>query len=133
VKPPAELGLAQRWRDEAALLRRRAAPAQADVLESCAAELEAWVRERELEVLTLDRASEETGFSYSALEKMVRAGKVANVGRKGRPRVRRGDLPRKPTQRPAKVGDRSIAALGLEGDYVTPRALVRSGQPPSGD
>jgi hypothetical protein len=96
MSPATELCLAQRWREEAALLRRRAATLQAEVLESCAADLEAWARERELEALTLDRAAEETGFSYSALEKMVRAGKVANVGRKGAPRVRRGDLPRRP-------------------------------------
>jgi hypothetical protein len=111
----AELSLVQRWRDEATLLRRRAANLQADVLESCAAELEAWTRERELEALTLDRAAEETGFSYSALEKMVRAGKVANVGRKGAPRVRRGDLPSKPTRPRTELGDRSIAALRLGG------------------
>ena len=114
---PAKLGLAQRWREEAILLRRRAATLQAEVLESCAADLEDWVRERELEALTLDRAAEETGFSYSALEKMVRAGKVANVGRKGAPRVRRGDLPIKPTRPRTEPGNRnrSIAALGLEG------------------
>ena len=113
--PATELSLAHRWRDEATLLRRRAASPQADVLESCAAELEAWTRERALEALTLDRAAEETGFSYSALEKMVRAGKVANVGRKGAARVRRGYLPIKPTGRRTKPGDRSIAALRLDG------------------
>jgi hypothetical protein len=115
VSAPAEHRLAQRWREEAAVLRRRAASPQADVLESCAAELEAWAQERELETLTLDRAAEETGFSYSALEKMVRAGKVANVGRKGAPRIRRGDLPRKRTRHGPVTGDRSIAMLGLEG------------------
>jgi hypothetical protein len=113
--PPAELGLAQRWREEAGLLRRRAATAQADVLESCAADLETWVRERGLEALTLDHAAEETGFSYSALEKMVRTGRVTNVGRKGAPRIRRGDLPKKPSRPRTRPVDRSIAALGLEG------------------
>jgi hypothetical protein len=104
VKPPAELGLAQRWRQEAALLRRRAASPQAEVLESCAADLEACVQERELEVLTLSQAAGESGFTYSALEKMVRRGAIANAGRRGAPRVRRRDLPHR-----ANPGGRALA------------------------
>ena len=77
--PPTELGLAQRWRDEAALLRRRAASPQAEVLESCAAELEAWARERELQALTLDQAAAESGYTYSAIEKMVRRGEPSRM------------------------------------------------------
>lgn len=98
--PPAELGLAQRWREEAALLRRRAASPQAEVLESCAAELEAWARERELQALTLEQAAAESGYTYSAIEKMVRRGELQNVGQKGRPRVRRGELPCKGQRQP---------------------------------
>ena len=87
--------LPERWRQEAGVLRRRGAANQADALESCADELEAWERERALEALTLEDAERESGYSYSALEKMVRRGELENVGEKGRPRVRRGDLPRK--------------------------------------
>ena len=102
--PPAELGLAQRWREEALLLRRRAATLQAEVLESCAAELEACSKERDIEALTLSQAADESGFTYSALEKMVRRGAIANVGRRGAPRVRRRDLPRR-----ANPGGRELA------------------------
>lgn len=87
--------LPAQWRREAALLRRRGAAAQAETLESCAVELEAWEHQRALETLTLEEAEHESGYSYSALEKMVRRGELENVGEKGRPRVRRGDLPRK--------------------------------------
>jgi hypothetical protein len=84
------------WRQEASVLRRRGAAGQAEALESCASELEVWQHQRALEGLTLEEAERESGYSYSALEKMVRRGELENVGAKGRPRVRRGDLPRKP-------------------------------------
>ena len=87
--------LAEQWRGEAEVLRRRGAIAQAEVLESCAAELEASLRECELEALTLQEAAAESGYSYSALQKLVSSGELANVGERHRPRVRRGDLPRK--------------------------------------
>ena len=47
-----ELALVQRWREEADFLRRNAAPVQAEVKEACAAELETWAHERELEALS---------------------------------------------------------------------------------
>jgi hypothetical protein len=65
------------------------------MLEGCAEELEARQREYQLEALSLCEAEEETGLSYSALQKMVADGRVYNVGEKHQPRVRRGDLPRK--------------------------------------
>jgi hypothetical protein len=87
--------LPELWRQEAAVLRRRGAEGQAAALESCAKELEAWEQEHALEALTLEEAERESGYTYSALEKMIRRRELANVGEKGRPRVRRGDLPRK--------------------------------------
>jgi hypothetical protein len=89
-------GLGARWRAEASLLRRRGADAQAVVLETCAAEFDEWLRERSLEALSLAEAERESGYSYSALQKMVARGELENIGDKHRPRVRRGDLPRKP-------------------------------------
>ena len=97
--------LATRWRDEAATFRKRGAGAQAVLLESCAEELETVLRERDLEALTLQGASEESGYSYSALQKMVAEGKLPNRGDKNRPRVRRGDLPRKAGRLPRGPSD----------------------------
>src|SRR5229473_7298582 len=88
--------LRTRWRTEAEILHRRGADEQAAVLESCASELEQESRLFSLEALRLGQAEEESGFSYSALEKMVRSGRIPNAGSPGQPRVRRGDLPKKP-------------------------------------
>ena len=87
--------LCSRWRAEADTLRRRGAESEAIALASCAADLEAWAAEHETETLTLAEAATVSGYSYSALEKMVRAGRLANAGWERRPRVRVADLPRK--------------------------------------
>lgn len=88
-------GLAQRWRVEAALFRRRGLVAYAELTESFASDLEAAVREWDLGELTLEEAVNVSGYSYSALQKKVANGELENVGSKGSPRVRRGQLPRK--------------------------------------
>lgn len=87
--------LAARWRSDAAVLLRRGAPELADVLEGTATELERWAEEWAQELLTLGQAAAESGFSYSALEKGVRAGRIRNSGTKGEPLIRRSDSPRK--------------------------------------
>ncbi|MGH7628447.1 MAG: hypothetical protein ACREOF_03500 [Gemmatimonadales bacterium] len=106
--------LVARWRDEAAPFQTRGARAATEAAESYATELEAWSREHELEAITLEQAAAESGYTYSALEKMVRRKELPNVGRKGAPRVRRGDLPRKPCRREPER-DHGIAALTLAG------------------
>ncbi len=104
-------GLAAQWREDAETLRRRGATAQAVLLESCADELATVLRERDLEALTIQQASEESGYSYSALQKMVAKGELANVGDKHRPRVRRGDIPH-------KIQKRRLQALDGEPDLA---------------
>ncbi len=108
--------LTSRWRAEADVLHRRGADEQAFVLKSCAVELEHEGRLFSIEALTLEQAAESSGFSYSALQKMVRDGTIPNVGKKGAPRVRRGDLPKKP--RPGTEpcrGEPDLAELVLAG------------------
>ncbi len=97
--------LVAQWREEAAVLHRRGANAQAVVLEQCSEELEAALREHDLEALTLNEASQESGYSYSTLQKKVASGELPNVGSKNCPRVRRGDLPRKAGQLPRRPSD----------------------------
>ena len=87
--------LAERWRQEAALFRKRGQSQVAALMESMAADYEAVERERVLEELTLTEAVEESGYSYSALQKMLASGQLENLGEKHAPRVRRVDLPRK--------------------------------------
>ena len=112
--PPVGLaGLTARWRADAAVLRRRGAEAQAQALESCVADVEDWAQAHALETLTLAEAARECGFSYSALQKQVGQGKLPNAGTKHRPRVRRGDLPRKGACAAAPSGTPELAARVL--------------------
>ena len=69
-------------------------------LESCAAELEATLRERDQTTLSLTEAARESGYSADHLGRLVRDGKIPNTGRPGAPRIARSHLPRK-TQAPA--------------------------------
>ena len=108
--------LTTRWRAEAEILHRRGADEQAAVLESCASDLEQEGRLFSLEALTLQQAAEESRYSYSALEKMVRSGRVPNAGLAGLPRIRRGDLPKKPgSSREPREGEPDLAQLVLAG------------------
>jgi len=84
--------LAEGWRADAVMLRKRGAAAQAEALESCAADHEQVLQEWQDEELTLHEAAEESGFSYSRLQQL----KDLNVGTPGSPRIRRCDLPSKP-------------------------------------
>ena len=107
-------GVTARWRSEAKILHRRGAAEQAAVLESCASELEQQGRVFSLETLDLEQAAIESGYSYSALQKMASAGTIPNVGKKGAPRVRRGDLPKKPSGRgESSKGEPDLAGLVL--------------------
>lgn len=94
--------LVTEWREEATTLRRWGATVNADAVEACAIQLETRLREYALESLTLEDAARESGYSYSALQKQLATGELPNAGTKGRPRLRRSDLPRK--GRPIAVG-----------------------------
>lgn len=73
----------------------------ADVLEDLAALLNA---ERET-LLSLDDAAKHCGYSADHLGRLIRSGKLANLGRKHSPLVRLGDLPRKANAlRPTPLG-----------------------------
>jgi hypothetical protein len=97
--------LPAKWRATAATLRTYSASPHAEVVEQLAAELEAAVRQQALEALSLEAAARESGYSYSALQKMVASGKLENVAKKGSPRVRRGDLPKKAGTRNGGIAD----------------------------
>ncbi len=88
------------WRRQAKALRRYGGDTPAVALESCAAELEATLRERDETTLSLTEAARESGYSADHLGRLVRDGKIPNAGRPGAPRIARSHLPRK-TQAPA--------------------------------
>jgi hypothetical protein len=87
------------WRDRAAELDPYAPPA-AEAFRTAAAELEATLRAAADEELTLAEAAAESGYSAERLRRKVAGGEIPNAGRKGAPRIRRADLPRKATERP---------------------------------
>lgn len=84
------------WRAHAAELRRYGAELQAHVLEAVADELEDALQGEADALLTLEQAAEESGYSADHLGREVREGRIPNAGRRHAPRLRRGDLPRKP-------------------------------------
>lgn len=123
-------GLLHRWADEAKQLRERYA------LESAARVCEAHVRElakvvaaQEDEVLTVPEAAQETGYSAQHLRALVSSGTVPNAGRKGQPRIRRGDLPARKLKtaasRKKKPSPKGREATGRRG-FDARRLVLRS-------
>lgn len=87
--------LAQTWKAEAERLRRRGLKTPSRLVASLARELEERAQEWLDTELTMAEAVEISGLSYSTLQQRLKAGELPNLGETGRPRVRRGDLPRK--------------------------------------
>lgn len=105
--------LATAWRARADELERFA-PAAAIAFRECAAELEAQTRHDAEAILTLGEAALASGYSREHIRHQLAAGTIKNVGKKGRPRVRAGDLPRKATRTAtAKAYDPGADALSL--------------------
>lgn len=117
------LTLAKSWREEAQTIRRRYNDEKlATLCETHALELETAVRTSLDAPITLDEAARRSGYSKSHLRRLMDSGKVPNIGEKGAPRVRLGDLPYRPrrmvvdagikmktAQIPAKRGVRRIS------------------------
>ncbi len=89
------------WRRHAKALRRYGGETPATALESCAAELEATLVERDETTFSLVEAAHESGYSSDHLGRLVRDGKIPNAGRPGAPKIARSHLPRK-AQAPAE-------------------------------
>lgn len=87
--------LAERWRADADVFERYADTQLAKIARVHADELAAALRTLDGEALNLAAAASESGYSVDRLRHMVSAGEIPNAGRKGAPRVKRGDLPRK--------------------------------------
>lgn len=81
------------WRNRATELRRYGAEQQALTLEIAADELDRALRAVKEEVLTLRAAAETSGYSERRIREMIADGTIPQAGRRGAPRVRRGDLP----------------------------------------
>ena len=98
-----------RAREENAILAANGARSVARARAKLLADLEAALTTETLAALTLEQAAEESGYSYSSLQKRVASGDLENVGAKGSPRVRRGDLPKKGgTKKGNELADRVL-------------------------
>lgn len=60
------------------------------------ADIEAQTFAKANEPLTLGIAAEESGYSTDHLSRLIREGRLNNLGRKGSPRIARGELPIRP-------------------------------------
>ncbi len=106
--------LNDRWREKAELFRQHGHEATARTYEVCSAELEAALRGTEEELLDLQEAARESGYSSDHLGRLVRYGKIPNSGRRNAPKIKRSDLPRRPevVARPAHEQEGGIVVNG---------------------
>ena len=105
VSPFAHLAtFRERWRTRRDEFRRMHAMVDgAELCDALLADLEASFVATSDEPLSLQEAAAESGYSADHLGRLIREGKLANVGRTHAPKIRRGDLPRKSTHRLASA------------------------------
>lgn len=120
--------LAREWEEEANRIRKRYGQEQlARICETHAAELRTRIRKHLDQKLTLQEAAEESGYSVSHLQHLVADGEIPNAGRKGRPRIRRGDLPVKKSNGKNSPGGSgsSTTGSGSAQRYPSPEEMAR--------
>jgi hypothetical protein len=100
MKPIADL--AEQWRKDAELLDHYGDDKLAKACRSHADQVDEALRAVSEEALDLSAAARESGYSVDRLRHLIAGGELPNVGRRGAPRVRRGDLPRK--RQPTSIG-----------------------------
>ena len=90
--------LSSQWRSRASDLERYS-PSAAQAFRDAADELENALQSVE-GCVSLKEASRLGGYSTDSLQRMVAGGRIQNCGRKGKPRIRRVDVPVKPGHSP---------------------------------
>ena len=96
--------LLTRWRSEAETVGRCGHQSTSRLIRRLAVEVEEALRDDRDETLRLAEATLESGYSTEHLRKMVASGKIPNSGAKGRPLIRRGDLPNGPANPKGRFG-----------------------------
>ena len=86
--------LLSQWRSRASDLERYA-PVAAQAFRDAADELAEALDGAE-ETVSLNEASMLGGYPVDSLQRMVAHGRIPNYGRKGKPRIRRAEVPLKP-------------------------------------
>ena len=106
--------LPAQWRQRAQFLSDYGDPVSARLWQIAAAELEQALRALGEESLTLVEAAQLCGYTPEHIGSLVRQGKIANLGRKNAPRVRRADLPTKQPTKPGRPPKKDKAAAEAE-------------------
>ena len=101
------------WRERAGVLRSEGDERGATLIERRANEVEAWLRGKADAALTPRSASEATGYSEDHIRRQLSHGELRNVGGKGKPLVRRGDLRPK---RPSTLVETNTDAYDVDAD-----------------
>ena len=91
---PAIQKLLSEWKQDADTFRRYGDDTRSTLLDSLTHKLEEALHSEAEEVLNLTQAAARSGLTADYLGKLVKRGKIPNLGRKGAPRVRVSDLPR---------------------------------------
>ncbi|HEU4700537.1 MAG TPA: helix-turn-helix domain-containing protein [Gemmatimonadales bacterium] len=73
------------------------------------------------ETLSITQAADISGYDAGHLRKLVQSGKIPNAGRKGKPKIRRRDLPTKPGHSPTVAPS---PYLGCASREVIARSIV---------
>lgn len=88
----------------------------ANVAAAVLADLALLRSDADAETVTLAEGARRSGYSADHLQRLVADGKIPNVGRKGRPRIRVVDLPKKP--------GRGLRAVSEDGQFSARRQVV---------
>jgi len=96
--------LIARWRSEAETVERCGHESTSKLIRRLAVEADEALRDDQDEPLTLAEAALESSYSTEHLRTMVAAETIPNAGEKGRPRIRRGDLPLKRVTKQSNPG-----------------------------
>ena len=105
-----ELELVLSWREQAARYERDGVTIAARVLDRCAQELESAIANAGQEAVSLNDGARLSGYSADHLSRLIRDGRIPNVGTKRRPRIRVADLPRKA----ALTSPRRLSIVGAQ-------------------
>lgn len=100
--------LPAQWRETASQVERFA-PAVAIAFRECAVALEHELAAADNATMTLTEAAIASGLSKDHIRHQLASGSLPNAGKKGRPRVRAGDLPRKAARRQSGYDPRADA------------------------
>ena len=105
--------LLHRWTTDAATLRGYGDSRGADMLERLTNEARAAIESAGDELLTLEQAARVANMHPDSLRHLVASGRIPNAGRRGAPRIKRADVPRRPAKAEGSAYDPGADAIAI--------------------